>query len=79
MSTLENSTGRRMLSVNLQTLAMLIFVTPLNILNVYVYITDDSCEKSPDLAFYGKICTTIAGISGVFYLYIAWIKLEKVT
>ena len=73
-----NKTARRILSVNVQTLCLLLFVTPLNILNVYIFITEDSCEKNQALIFAGKICTLVAGISGAFYLYIAWIKLKQV-
>ena len=73
-----NKSARRMLSVNLQTLCLLLFVTPLNILNVYIFITEDSCEKNEALSSIGKICTSIAAISGILYLYIAWKKLKRV-
>ena len=73
-----NKTARRILSVNLQTLCLLLFVTPLNILNVYIFITEDSCDKNQALSFIGKICTIVAVIYGIFYLYIAWIKLKRV-
>ena len=73
-----NNTARRILSVNLQTLCLLLFVTPLNILNVYIFITEDSCDKNQALSFIGKICTIVAVIYGIFYLYIAWIKLKRV-
>ena len=73
-----NKSARRMLSVNLQTLCLLLFVTPLNILNVYIFITEDSCEKNEALSFIGKICTSVAAFSGILYLYIAWKKLKRV-
>ena len=73
-----NKSARRMLSVNIQTLCLLLFVTPLNILNVYIFITEDSCEKNEALSSIGKICTSIAAISGILYLYIAWKKLKRV-
>ena len=73
-----NKSARRILSVNLQTLCLLIFVTPLNILNVYIFITEDSCDKNPELSLIAKFCTSVAAIFGIFYLYVSWIKLSKV-
>ena len=73
-----NKSARRILSVNLQTLCLLLFVTPLNILNVYIFITEDSCEKNGSLSSIGKICTSVAAISGIVYLCISWKKLKKV-
>ena len=73
-----NKSARRILSVNLQTLCLLLFVTPLNILNVYIFISEDSCEKNESLSSVGKICTSVAAISGIVYLCISWKKLKKV-
>ena len=72
-----NKSARRILSVNLQTLCLLLFVTPLNILNVYIFITEDSCDKNESLSSIGKICTSVAAISGIVYLCISWKKLNK--
>ena len=42
-------TAKTILSVNLQVLCVLAFYIPVNCVNVYIFISGNSCAKDPDL------------------------------
>ena len=65
-------------SVNLQTLGLLLMMTPLNLLNIYVYLTEETCRSNNNLPIYGKILGIPAGLSGYLYLFIAYKTLDKI-
>ena len=50
----------RVLRANVETLCMLTLMIPLNIVNIYVYITSESCSSNPDQL------PTLARFIGVF-------------
>ena len=69
--------SRKILSVNITTILIMGMTIPTNIINVYIYITKETCLTNENLWTYGKIPTLMTLASSLVMFYVSEKKLDK--
>ena len=72
-----SSTAKIILKVNLQTLCIVLLLTPINVARTYVYVSEDSCEDNPQLMHVIRYLGILSIISSLCYPLLVYKKLEN--
>ena len=81
-STIEHhmDNAKRLLSVNIQTFAVLFLFVPSNILITYLFITGESCETLPKIVPFIKTSVIVQVIVVLpIYILIVWKRFQKIS
>ena len=72
-------TAKRMLSINISTLCMLLIMLPLNVVLCYIYISGMTCQEQPIFISAIEVCGIIIPITFLIYIALAEKKLQKLS
>ena len=69
--------AKTMLKANVQTICMLMLMIPFNALNVYIFVTNESCSTDPNFINISRFVVCFSIISSIFYPYLIQKKLDN--
>ena len=72
-------TAKKMLSVNISTLLMLLMMLPLNVVICYIYFSGLTCQEHPVFISVLEVCGVLVPITFLIYIGFAEKKLQKLS